>query len=78
MSNAYLSQPIVKWLRDRESLSLSGRKYKEAADRIEELESYILGLHTKMYPDSVPCNHDFRGHSTCWNCGSQSDRGTAK
>jgi hypothetical protein len=17
-----------------------------------------------------PCNHDFRGHSTCWNCGS--------
>lgn len=54
MNNAYLSQPVVKWLRERESTSLSGSKYKEAADRIEELEAYILSLHAKLYPDSVP------------------------
>lgn len=37
--NEYLSKPIVGWLRERQSDSLAGRKYREAADEIERLRN---------------------------------------
>ena len=41
MSDTLTSKPIVEWLRDHESLSISGLRYKEAADEIDSLKRQV-------------------------------------